>query len=150
MTKILNLGCGNKIIDGACNHDVSFHRNDIDIVFDLNIIPYPLKNNEWDEIIMLSVIEHLIPTPLETLNEIWRIMKPGGILKLKFPLPTSPSFHDDLTHRWANTIKAYEVVDPRTRTGQEYGFYTPYKWHILNKQTHKNLSAFLTMQKVLL
>ena len=44
--------------------------------------------------------------------------------------------------------EAYEVVDPRTKKGKEYGFYTPKKWHIIEKQTHKNLSAHLKMKKV--
>ena len=149
ISKRINLGCGNRIMDDCINHDVAAHRPEIDIVFDLNVIPYPLEDNQFERVYLWSVIEHLKPTPLETLNEIWRILKPGGILELKFPLPTSPTYHDDLTHRWANTIEAYEVVDPTTKTGKAYGFYTPYKWHIINRKTHKNFSAQLTMKKVI-
>ena len=118
------------------------------MVFDLNQIPYPLQADQFDKVLLLSVIEHLSPTPLDTLNEIWRITKPNGILTLKFPLATSPNIHDDLTHRWFLSVKAFDVVDPRTQTGQDYHFYTTKKWHIVDRKLHKNMSAWLTFRKV--
>lgn len=146
----INLGCGTDIRPNMINLDREAHSPGIDMAWDLNQIPYPLPNNHFDKVLLLSVIEHLIPTPLETLDEIWRITRPYGVLVLKFPLASSPTIHDDLTHRWFLSLKAFDVLDPRTERGQQYHFYTAKKWHILDRKTHKNMSAWLTMRKVLL
>lgn len=147
MTRVINLGCGNRIMDGAINHDLMAHRPEIDLTFDLNTLAFPFPADTFDKVIMLSVIEHLIPNPIEVLNAIWRIVKPEGVLEIKYPLATSPTIHDDPTHRWFLSARAFDYFDPHTPHGFSYGFYTERKWVIINKKQHKNLAMWLTLQK---
>ena len=63
MTK-LNLGCGNKKIDGYINIDGSEYCKP-DLVLNLENTPYPFKSNTIDEIRLKSVIEHF---PLDPNN----------------------------------------------------------------------------------
>lgn len=55
----------------------------VDIVADLNK-KIPLEDNKFDTAICISVLEHLLE-PQNALNEIYRILKPGGYLLLSTP-----------------------------------------------------------------
>lgn len=152
--KILNLGAGNRIINGADNHDIIKHREEINLVFDLNVsflhhpdkMPYWLfqignqlgldlteiaHNGIYDKIEFISVIEHLEITPIQALNECWHLLKPNGQLVIKYPhYKSETSFHDP-THRWHLTEYSLDYVDPDTQFGKDYSYYTPYKWQII-------------------
>lgn len=142
----LNLGAGNRIIEGAINHDIIKHRPEINVVWDLNNTPWPWKDNEFDRVDATAVLEHLKLTLIESCNEIWRILKPGGQLVLKIPIVSSPTIHDDPTHRWFWSERCIEYLDPTTAHGKNYEFYTMRHWQILNSGIIKerNLKAILT------
>jgi SAM-dependent methyltransferase len=46
--------------------------------------PLPLESGEFDNVVMLAVLEHL-PEPEPVLREAYRILKPGGSLILTWP-----------------------------------------------------------------
>lgn len=133
MPKVLNLGCGDRIIPGAVNHDVRKHRPEIEIIHDLNSLPWPWTDNSFDQIQAISVFEHLDINLLHALDECWRILKPGGQLVVKYPLWDAPTAHDDPTHRWWWSDRALEVFDPDTKYGKDHPYYTDKKWEILDK-----------------
>jgi len=142
---ILNLGAGNRVIPGAVNHDLTKHRPEIDTTHDLNVLPWPWPDDYADEIQLVSVAEHLKLTLLETLDECWRILRPGGHLVIKYPVHTGPTIHDDPTHRWFWSAKALDFVDPTTRYGKVSGYYTERKWRIKSSGVVKgrNLKAIM-------
>ena len=109
--KILNLGAGNRLIEGAVNHDLYKHRSEIDVAHDLNIFPWPWADCSFDQIVALSVFEHLDVNLVVTLNECHRLLLPGGILVLKLPLWSAEQAHDDPTHRWFFTVRRIVVVN---------------------------------------
>ena len=55
-----------------------------DIKHDLNILPYPFKDNSADEINVFHLLEHL-DNPKATIMEFHRILKDGGTLTIKVP-----------------------------------------------------------------
>jgi len=71
--KKLNLGCGEEYRTGWVNVDC---RNNVkvDVKWDLEKFPYPFKDNQFDEVLMGHVLEHLID-PIRVLREIIRISK---------------------------------------------------------------------------
>ena len=81
--KILDIGCGNKKEKGAIGIDISLDTK-ADIICDLNIYPYPLKDNQFDVILCYDILEHLIDT-IKVMEEIHRIAKPNAIVKIKVP-----------------------------------------------------------------
>jgi SAM-dependent methyltransferase len=144
----LNLGAGNRIIGGAVNHDRVKHRPEIDVAWDLSILPWPWADNSFDVIVAWAVFEHLRQTLVETLNECWRILRPGGTINLKLPIATHDRAHDDPTHYWAFTVRSLDYFDPDTKYGKGYWFYTDRHWRILSapKLNNATTSFYATMQ----
>ena len=131
--RILNIGAGQRIIAGAVNHDIVKHRPEIDVVHDLNDMPWPWDDNSFDYISARAVFEHLNHDLIVSMNECWRILAPGGVIDLKLPYWKHDHSFDNPTHRWHFGPGSFDYFDPTTFNGTHYGFYTPYKWRILKK-----------------
>ena len=128
----LNLGTGNDPMADAVNHDISAHRPEIAVVHDLNVRPWPWADSTVDEIIARSVFEHLALTLIETVDECWRILRPGGLLYAKVPYWKAEQAWMDPQHRWRWAPNVWDWFDPDTAYGKEYGYYTTRKWQIVN------------------
>lgn len=131
MTAILNLGAGNRIIGDAVNHDLIKHRPEISVAWDLNILPWPWPDNLFDQIVARSVLEHLRINAIESMNECWRILRPGGQIFVKLPHWNSEVAHQDPTHYWLFSAHSLDQLDPDTQRGKDYAFYTTRKWKYL-------------------
>ncbi len=89
--KMLDLGCGSNKVESEGNDVVGVDydkRVNPDIVWNLNNLPYPFKENEFDEVRSNHCIEHLDYSkkdPDDVFKELWRITKPGGLIKVKVP-----------------------------------------------------------------
>ena len=96
----LNLGCGSKLLKGYTNVD-KFDFYNPDIVHDLEIFPYPFKENSVDEIILSHVLEHIGQIP-ETFNkiikELYRVCKNDSVIDIYVPHPRHDDFISDPTH----------------------------------------------------
>ena len=79
----LNLGCGFRKIEGFINID---NRGccSPDCQIDLTDFPWPYVNDSIEYIRAFDILEHL-PDKYKTVNEIYRILKPGGILEFFIP-----------------------------------------------------------------
>lgn len=145
---ILNLGCGNRLIAGAVNHDLRKHREEVDVAWDLNDLPWPWGNETFDTIVACAVLEHLEIDLLQALNECWRILRPGGRVRMKLPYWKSDMSYRDPTHRWFFTLGSFDQFDPDMRRGQEYGFYTERKWKIVSgpRLNDYRTSVIVTME----
>lgn len=94
--KKLNLGCGTDIKEGYVNLDVA-KLPGVNVVWDINKLPLPFKKEEFDEIYCKDVLEHVDYIPL--LKEIHRILRMGGIVKIRVPHFTSKNLYIDPTHK---------------------------------------------------
>ena len=131
MADVLNLGAGNVIIGHATNHDLVKHRPEIAVAHDLNDLPWPWADGSFDQIIARAVFEHLRNNLVQTFDECWRILRPGGTLEVKLPHWQSDVSYRDPTHYWQFSPYALHVFDPETEYGRDYAFYTTRKWHIV-------------------
>lgn len=82
-TKKLNLGCGKNKMKGYVNVDFNPFFSP-EIIHDLNVFPYPFKDNEFEEIYLDHVLEHL-NNPFKVLEEIYRIAKNNAKVIVKCP-----------------------------------------------------------------
>jgi hypothetical protein len=94
----LNLGCGNKRLDGYINVD---KYGDPDLKHDLETFPWPWPDNSVAEIQLIHVLEHLgrdTDTYLGIIKEMYRICQPDATILIIVPHHRSDFFYDDPTH----------------------------------------------------
>lgn len=145
----LNLGCGNKPIDGFVNHDLTKHSPYVDVAWDLNDLPWPWEDESFEKIAALSVLEHLRQRLLDSMNELWRLLAPGGVAVIKLPFWKANLTWEDLTHLHMVGPGIMDQLDPRTKRGTQYWFYTPRKWRIEKQQVNSAKTSFhWTMTKM--
>jgi len=83
----LNLGCGDKILDGYVNVDVVESRAGMkpDVLCDLHKLT-PFSDNSVDEVLSVHVIEHFWRWEVADILKEWvRVLKPGGKMVLECP-----------------------------------------------------------------
>ena len=94
--KVIDLGCGPTRMEGAIGVDITPSEN-VDVVHDLNIYPWPFGDNEFDWVEMGNIIEHL-DRPNKVMDEVHRIAKPNATVRVITPHYTSWYSYGDLTH----------------------------------------------------
>lgn len=145
--KTLNLGCGNRIISGAVNHDRLQHRPEITVVHNLNRLPWPWRDEEFNSVVAWAVLEHLDIDLLTAMNECWRILLPGGKASVKLPYWQDEMSYNDPTHRYQVGLGIFDTFDPSTDKGERYGFYTDCRWHIVDVCL-QNSSVYGVLRKI--
>lgn len=85
----LNLGSGHDYRKGYVNLDIGkkdVYGNDVkaDVYHNLNNYPYPFKNNQFDEIYMEGILEH-IQDLKKHIKQLSRISKSGCVIKIRVP-----------------------------------------------------------------
>lgn len=131
---IIDLGCGENKTEGAIGIDVRPLKG-VDIVWDLEKIPYPLPDECAHLLIASHIVEHLKPWLfIDIMNEWWRILKPDGKLMISTPYANSPGFWQDPTHikgfseiSWAY----FDPFPPKDLVSDDlYSIYKPKPWKI--------------------
>ena len=120
--KVLDLGCGKKKRPGSIGVDYS-DRHNADIIHDLNIFPYPFESNSIDEIYLDNVLEHL-DKPMRLMEELHRITKLGGKVKIIVPYFRSKWAFIDPTHKTFYTVDSFAYYDPDHIICQRYDYVT--------------------------
>ncbi len=118
--KILDLGCGKKKRPGSIGVDYS-DRHNADIIHDLNKFPYPFADNEFDKIYLDNVLEHLDDV-FAVMEEVHRICKSGGRVKVIVPYFRSVWACIDPTHKHFFTVDSFAYFDPRHVICQRYDY----------------------------
>jgi len=78
----LNVGSGNsKILDNICNVDI-FAYDNVDVVCDIADLPF--LDNSIDVVFNSAVLEH-VPNPQKVVDEMYRVLKQGGVIYTAFP-----------------------------------------------------------------
>jgi hypothetical protein len=113
--KRLNLGCGLNKFDGYLNVDSS----DLvkpDQIVDLNVIPWPWKDNEFGHIVAKDVLEHLGDTSddfMTILKEMYRISDNGAVWEVQVPHWRCDVAMDDPTHKRLITLGTFMLMNQK-------------------------------------
>lgn len=97
MALVLDIGCGRNKLTGAIGIDKSI-RSNADVICDLDHFPYPFADSSFERIQIVHVIEH-VNDVMRTMEEIHRLLIPGGIVYIATPHYTDFSSFTDPTHR---------------------------------------------------
>lgn len=109
-TCVLNLGCGKRRIPGSIGVDRVAIEGFVDVVHDLEQVPYPFPSRSADAIHLYYVLEHL-HNPLLVLEELHRIMKPGAKLYIKVPHFSSAYAYVDITHVRPYSFRSFNAFE---------------------------------------
>lgn len=104
--RILDVGCGNNKTPGAIGLDIN-PRTQADLIADLDAPPYPFADNSFDLIVANHVIEH-VRDAVAFMEELHRLLRPGGLVRLVTPHYTNPCAYADLTHRRYLSLRALD------------------------------------------
>jgi hypothetical protein len=124
---LLDIGCGG-------NKQPDFTGMDkrplpgVDIVHDLEVFPYPIKDESCLTITGSHIIEHIKPwLMIDFMNELWRIMMWDGNLALAHPYGVNTLFVQDPTHCNPCNETTWRYFDPIEFL---YQIYKPKPWRI--------------------
>jgi SAM-dependent methyltransferase len=141
----LDVGCSSHKQEGWVGMDRRKCEG-VDIVHDLEVIPYPLPDHVCTQILCSHVMEHLNPKlHVDIMDEFWRIMKPGGMLWLSMPYPNSRGHWQDPTH-----IKPWNEVTPTyfDPTQPMFQVYQPRPWQIVSNQWQSSGNIEIRMKAI--
>lgn len=125
MDKILNLGCGRNKIDGMVNVDLDQPGHTPDVILNLNNSVYA----DWltafgdgvDGAQLIHVLEH-IPNHLQMMENLWRVLKPGGLVHVRCPHGASDDAWEDPTHVRPFFPNSFSYYSQPTYWRADYGY----------------------------
>jgi len=115
LSKVLDIGCGRHKLPGSIGLDI-VPLEGVDVVHDLNQFPYPFSDNSFDSVRLSHVIEHT-QSIIRTMEEIHRILKPGGELEITTPHYTDASSWQDPTHHWHLNSRSFDFFAEDHQSG---------------------------------
>jgi hypothetical protein len=95
-----NLGCGANKLEGWLNVD-KFATFEPDQRVDLESFPWPWRNDQFEEVMLTHVLEHLGAHPdvhIGVMKELWRVCTNGATVTIAVPDPRHDFFIGDPTH----------------------------------------------------
>lgn len=134
-TSFLDVGCGankqNKDWFGVDYRKLP----GVDLVQDLEKFPWALPSESFNTALASHVVEHINPSHgifISFMNEVWRVLKPGGEFIIGAPYATSIGMFRDPTHCNFVNEETWSYFDPDDLfyRGSLYHIYSPLPWHI--------------------
>ena len=137
--KKLHLGCGSQILDGYVNVDIVGGPG-VDLVCDV-AQGIPLETARFEEALAVDFLEHVPPTrTIFVMNEIHRVLRPGGILRAHVPEAPGITACQDPTHVsfWnEETFTYFEAGHTRReRFGVSYGVTAAFRLRSFRRKRH--------------
>ncbi len=135
----IDLGCGNRKVKGALGVD-TVPVPGVDVVADINR-GLPFRDSSVDAVYSYHILEH-VDDFLETMNEIWRICRPGALVFIKVPHAAS-SFvtWKDPTHRRGLSIATFAYFDDTYFDGAAFAYYARARFRIERAKLNFTLSG---------
>lgn len=115
---ILDVGCGGSKVIGAIGID-RLPLNGVDIIHDLDVLPWPLEANSFDRIIFSHAISHLSNLP-EIIIECHRLLKADGFIEIVAPHYASDNFNTDPTHKLHLGVRSMFYFSANVDFGYKY------------------------------
>ncbi len=133
----LNLGCSDRHLAGYVNVDIS---PPADKLVDLGE-DWPWPDGSIEEVFAADIFEHL-PDKRHTMNELWRVLKPGGLARIEIPTAAKGAgAFCDPTHVAYWTASDFEYYEKgnfaRERFRASYGIRADFRIVSLSQHPYK-------------
>lgn len=111
--RILEVGCGTKKSPGAVGLDL-LALPGVDIVHDMEALPWPVPDGAFDEVRCFHVLEHVVDI-CGVMDELHRVTAPGGRVHIVVPYFARYSAFKDPTHRRFCTFESFHYFVQGTK-----------------------------------
>jgi predicted SAM-dependent methyltransferase len=142
----LNIGCGSKPLKGYTNLDIIVH-DGVDVICDIEQ-GLPFSGEEFDEVVADYVLCQICSPKafMGVMNDIWKILKVGGVLKLRVPNANYPcAFQDPMDcRRFVPETFDYFDKDHYRYKMFDYGFKP---WKVLKVKPEREDRLYVEMKK---
>ena len=128
----LDLACGANKQPGFVGMDIR-REEGVDIVHDLEEIPWPLPDGCCSLIMASHIMEHVNPARfgfVRVMDECWRVLQPEGQLAIVMPHGRSSGYLQDPTHVNQRNEATWAYFDPDLAGGGLYRIYHPKPWKV--------------------
>ena len=115
----IDIGCGPNKRPGALGLDIHPYPG-VDVVADLNEVPWPLEADRFDRIVCSHLVEH-VAEPTGFFREVHRIAKNGALVHVTTPHFSSIDSWTDPTHRWHLATIWYQELLPGSYLAEQTG-----------------------------
>lgn len=116
--RAIDLGCGTAKLEGCWGVDRAPVQG-VDLVADLDHIPYPFRDDSFDYLRLRNVLEHVADV-VKTMEEVHRIARPGALVEITTPHYTDNHSWGDPTHRWHFGTRSLDCFRPGTGNRQSH------------------------------
>lgn len=131
----LVIGCGTFPKPGWVNLDIVPCKG-VDVVHDLNVFPYPFSKGSVRYIMAKHILEHLTDL-VKAMDEVHRILKPGGKIEIIVPYYKHKNAFSDPTHKQFFTEHTMDYfIEGGGRSG--IGWYTDKKYKKIYFKKYNN------------
>ena len=103
--RVLDVGCGPSKLAGAVGMD-KLGLPGVDVVHDIEDLPWPLDDDAFDEVRCIHVLEHVADIS-GVMDELHRITRRGGRVRIVVPYFARYSAFKDPTHRRFCTYESF-------------------------------------------
>lgn len=116
------------VLPGSVNVDINAFTKP-DVICDLNAKVFPFRENTFDMVVAISLLEHLNDF-FAAMGEIHRISRRGASVHILVPHFSSAAAFVDPTHRQLMSARSCDYFIEGTDIENSYGFYLPYRFHL--------------------
>lgn len=106
----LNIGSGRRRLPGFVNVDKNPNAGDVDVIHELDTLPWPFANDSAGEVVMDHVLEHLDDT-IAVIQEVYRICADQAQVQIRVPHFSCNWSHPG--HRRAIGVGLFDHFDQR-------------------------------------
>jgi SAM-dependent methyltransferase len=108
--RVLDVGCGPYKVRGSIGIDHT-PAPGVDIIYDLDCHPWPFADSVIDRAICRHSLAHL-HNVVRTMEELHRILRPGGVLEILTPHFSCDNAFTDVTSRWSFGYRSMDYFCP--------------------------------------
>ena len=147
----LDLGCGPHKQEGFVGIDYR-PLPGVDIVHDIENLPWPLPDNCATLIMASHLVEHINPAKagfIKFMDECWRVLKYSGQMMIVTPYAGSMGYWSDPTHVNPCTEWTWKYFDPLDKSRLYYQ-YCAKPWRLMNCYFRKdgNMEVLLSKRRI--
>lgn len=145
----IDLGGGGNPQPGFLNVDIR-PLPQVDVVQDFEVQPWNIPDEVASLVMASHLVEHINPAKfgfIKFMDEVWRIMKPGGQFMIAYPYAGSPGYFQDPTHVNPCNERTWAYFDPLEAGGHLYKIYKTKPWRIVYSTYNQFGNGELVLEK---